>query len=359
MTANDERAFCDARVCYLCGREKQYMGGADQLADFIKDVMESQLWPGTDATFEDDDGELWGIALQAVSKSSFKISDMGKLPAKVAESLAGNFSLQRRESPFVRDHCHVTGKFRGAAHSVCNLRLKHRHTPVMFHNARGYDSHFLVQALAEMLDPASPHFNPSLKKLRLDAIAENSQQLKCLTIGEFRILDSFQHLPASLDSQLKNLAMDDLVALRSLASDPQALDLIRSKLPFPYEWFDGLHRLSQPIPTDVDDFRSNVSLEMASKAEIDLFTEICKAAGHDFEDILTVMDGSADDEIPHDLRTKLLAESAKLSDGMRLPQLRRASKTILSMRRLEALKAKFCLRTFGELHDLYLQVVRP
>ena len=46
----------------------------------------------------------------------------------------------------VRDHCHVTGNYRGAAHNICNL--KYRITwkvPVVFHNLRGYDSHLIMQ----------------------------------------------------------------------------------------------------------------------------------------------------------------------------------------------------------------------
>lgn len=49
----------------------------------------------------------------------------------------------------VRDHCHITGDYRGSAHQDCNLKLrinaKELKIPVIFHNLRGYDSHFVMQ----------------------------------------------------------------------------------------------------------------------------------------------------------------------------------------------------------------------
>ena len=48
----------------------------------------------------------------------------------------------------VRDYCHVTGKFRGAAHRNCNINFQiTKKAPVIFHNLRGYDSHLIFNEL--------------------------------------------------------------------------------------------------------------------------------------------------------------------------------------------------------------------
>ena len=48
----------------------------------------------------------------------------------------------------VKDHCHYAGKFRGAAHSKCNLNYKvQKEIPIIIHNA-SYDTHFILNQLA-------------------------------------------------------------------------------------------------------------------------------------------------------------------------------------------------------------------
>ena len=55
------------------------------------------------------------------------------------------------EGDSVRDHCHITGEYRGAAHNACNLKLRlNPSIPVVFQNLRGYDSHLLMQAISKV-----------------------------------------------------------------------------------------------------------------------------------------------------------------------------------------------------------------
>ena len=60
-----------------------------------------------------------------------------------------NFVLMKMEKNKVRDHCHYTGKFRGAAHSICNLRYKvPKEIPVVAYNV-AYGHHFIINQLGK------------------------------------------------------------------------------------------------------------------------------------------------------------------------------------------------------------------
>ena len=51
----------------------------------------------------------------------------------------------------VRDHCHYTGKCRGAAHSRCSLRYKvPKEIPIVFHNGSTYDYHFVIKKIVKV-----------------------------------------------------------------------------------------------------------------------------------------------------------------------------------------------------------------
>ena len=88
----------------------------------------------------------------------------------------------------VRDHCHITGKFRGSAHQECNLKLRIKpenlKIPVIFHNLRGYDSHFIMQQIGEL---ANKHGYTNKKgekqDLNINAIPNNMEKYMAFMLG--------------------------------------------------------------------------------------------------------------------------------------------------------------------------------
>ena len=82
----------------------------------------------------------------------------------------------------VRDHCHITGKFRGSAHQDCNLKLRIKpediKIPCIFHNLRLYDSHFIKQQNGEI---AKKHAYTNKKgekqELNINAIPNNMENI--------------------------------------------------------------------------------------------------------------------------------------------------------------------------------------
>ena len=69
---------------------------------------------------------------------------------KVCYICKKEFDNNDKKQRKVRDHCHYTGKYRGVAHNICNLRYKiPKEMPVVFHNGSTYDYHFIIKELAK------------------------------------------------------------------------------------------------------------------------------------------------------------------------------------------------------------------
>ena len=67
----------------------------------------------------------------------------------------------------VKDHCHYTGKFRGAAHSKCNLNYKVlKEIPIIIHNA-SYDAHFILNQFAEEFKSELNYIGDNMEKISL------------------------------------------------------------------------------------------------------------------------------------------------------------------------------------------------
>ena len=103
----------------------------------------------------------------------------------------------------VRDHCHVTQKYRGSAHQDCNLNFRLTDKiPVIFDNLRGYDSHFIMQNIGEI---AKKHTYKNKKgeefQMNINAIPNNIEKYMAFMLGNNLVfLDSLQFLNSSLEN---------------------------------------------------------------------------------------------------------------------------------------------------------------
>ena len=155
----------------------------------------------------------------------------------------------------VKDHCHYTGRYRGAAHNECNLKYrKPDFKPVIFHNLSGYDSHLFIKNLgfSEGNIDCIPNneekyisFSKKIKvatysKMALDADGDTfyEQKPKYHTI---RFVDSFKFMATSLEKSVNNLPKDDCINLGSYYSGDK-FNLLARKGVYPYEYTDWLEK---------------------------------------------------------------------------------------------------------------------
>jgi hypothetical protein len=147
----------------------------------------------------------------------------------------------------VRDHDHVTGMYRGAAHNICNL--KHRITwkiPVVFHNLRGYDSHLIMQEIGKF-------------KMEVNVISNNMEKYISFSLGKNLVfIDSIQFMSSSLEALAGNLSPEDfaIVGKRWKGED---FKLVTQKGVFPYEFLDSLDKLNTKGLPRKEDFYSTLN----------------------------------------------------------------------------------------------------
>ena len=108
----------------------------------------------------------------------------------------------------VKDHCSFTGKYRGAAHDICNLRYKTRkELPVVFHNGSTYDHHFIIKELAEESEGQFKCLGERTEKYITFSvpIKKELDNGKPITY-KIKFNDSFRFISISLSSLADNLS---------------------------------------------------------------------------------------------------------------------------------------------------------
>ena len=165
-----------------------------------------------------------------------------------------------KENPIAKDHCQLTGKFRGLAHNNCNLNTRKAHTsfvPILFHNFSGYDCHLIFENLVNMATEKNIKINEN------DIIAKSSENYISVKIGCLKFLDSYRLLDASLDK----LSLT-LTSFPSLDANGMEDDLFKRKLAYPYEKGRTIESYYKPLKLGREDYFSTLKQSYPDFEEI-------------------------------------------------------------------------------------------
>ena len=165
-----------------------------------------------------------------------------------------------KDNPIVRDHCHLTGRFRGLSHNNCNLNTRKAHTSfvlILIHNFSGYDCHLIFEKLINMATKKNIKINEN------DIIAKSSENYISVKIGCLKFLDSYRFLDASLDK-----LSTTLTSFHSLDANGVEDDLFKRKLAYPYEKGNTIESYYKPLKLGRDDYFSTLKQTYSSFEEI-------------------------------------------------------------------------------------------
>ena len=150
----------------------------------------------------------------------------------------------------VRDHDHMTGKYRGAAHKDCNFKLKLNPKtmpiPVIFHNLKGYDGHLLMPAMARV-------------RGEIRCIPTNTEKYISFSLGNLRFIDSVNFLLSSLEKLVKGI--DEFPIMNKLMPEENKRKLLIKKGIYPYEYMDSFERFGETQLPEKVKFYSSLSGE--------------------------------------------------------------------------------------------------
>ena len=150
----------------------------------------------------------------------------------------------------VRDHCHFTGRYRGAAHNSCNLKYKKpKFIPVVFHNLSGYDSHLFIKNLGftagniDCIPNNEEKYISFTKNIVVGSYMNKQGETKPINY-KIRFIDSFKFMSTSLDSLVNNLPEEAFNSLKRYYTGDK-LSLVKRKGVYPYEYMNSLERFKE------------------------------------------------------------------------------------------------------------------
>ena len=200
------------------------------------------------------------------------------------------FTNTKRSLTKVRDHDHLTGKYRGAAHSQCNLNMRKTYKiPVFIHNFRGYDSHLIVPAFTQF------------KGMVMQVIGQGLEKYMSLTWDSTIVFkDSLQFLGGSLEALVECLlksGKDKFHALNEAfrdETDDEGMDKLLRKGVYPYDYMNNEDRFKEQKLPERAAFFSRLTNTECSEANYKHAEDIwekfkCKTM-RDYHDLYLKMD---------------------------------------------------------------------
>ena len=190
----------------------------------------------------------------------------------------------------VRDHCHFTGKYRGCAHSICNLNFCNRYfqIPVFFHNMKNYDGHLIIQN-AEKLS----------NKKKIDVIAQNSEKFINIRFDSLSVKDSFSFITASLDKLVSMTKYDNTdekdrrkwvlrdnwqsnfrySSKNDIIKTEKCLDLLTEKGVYPFDYMNSFNEFNDEHLPSKEQFFSRLTEEDITNDDYNKAKQIWKHFG--------------------------------------------------------------------------------
>ena len=163
----------------------------------------------------------------------------------------------------VRDHCHFTGEYRGAAHNQCNLKCKKPLVlPVIFHNLQGYDSHLFTKQRSKVsgdlscIPSTEEKYSSFSKKIVVDQYFSRQMGKLLPKRFEIRFIDSFKFLQTSLANLVSNFEPSDFKNLNRVIKNNSSL--LTRKGAYPYDYVRSIDKLKETKLPSKEDFYSKL-----------------------------------------------------------------------------------------------------
>ena len=234
MTAKEGEDFKKAEKCWICDRKYKREKTEEE-----KEKDEEYYWIGGDLYKPEE------------KEKTEKEKERGRIANEP-----------------VRDHCHITGKYRGSAHRKCNLKLQISaekiKIPVIIHNLKGYDSHLIIDKLGDIIKERDLKGE---EPLNVNVIATNAEKYIAIYLDKhLAFIDSFQFMSSSLANLAKNLP-DNKYIHTSEAFQGEKLALMKAKGVYPYDYMDAVEKFAEKRLPNKEDFYSLLTDEDISDEE--------------------------------------------------------------------------------------------